>query len=130
MPTASSITALPQALQLIQGARTKDNLCARSRRSIRASLTSIPKAQCAEPDRHVLHLRHRLNLLNLRNPVTGDFVIPAPRAGATLIGNDITGPVRSVGGNPFIRQRNVVPAEFTQDQLHGELDGQSSRTTA
>ena len=64
-----------------------------------------------------------MNLLNLRNPVTGDFVIPAPRAGGPVIGNDITaGP--SVGGNPFVRQRNVVPAEFTQDQYTLKLDGQ------
>ena len=64
-----------------------------------------------------------MKLLNLRNPVTGDFVIPAPRAGGQVIGNDITaGP--SVGGNPFIRQRNVVPAEFTQDQYTLKLDGQ------
>ena len=55
--------------------------------------------------------------------MTGDFVIPAPRAGGTVIGNDIAaGP--SVGGNPFIRQRNVVPAEFTQDQYTLKLDGQ------
>lgn len=29
-----------------------------------------------------------------------------------------------MGGNPFIRQRNVVPAEFTQDQYTLKLDGQ------
>ena len=60
---------------------------------------------------------------NFRNPVTGDFVIPAPRAGGNVIGNDITAG-SSVGGNPFVRQRNVVPAEFTQDQYTVKVDGQ------
>ncbi len=64
-----------------------------------------------------------MNLLNLRNPVTGDFLIPAPRAGGAVIGNDINA-AGSTGGNPFIRQRNVVPAEFTQDQYTMKLDGQ------
>ena len=64
-------------------------------------------------------------LLNLRNPVTGDFVDSRSAGQRTLIGNDITaGP--SVGGNPFLRQRNVVPAEFTQDQYTAKLDGQLS----
>ena len=31
-----------------------------------------------------------------------------------------------MGGNPFVRQRNVVPAEFTQDQFTLKLDGQFS----
>ena len=47
----------------------------------------------------------------------------APRSSATLIGNDIAAG-SSVGGNPFLRQRNVVPAEFQQDQYTVKLDGQ------
>jgi hypothetical protein len=53
-----------------------------------------------------------INLLNLRNAVTGEYVLPAPRAGGTVVGIDIMAGT-SVGGNPFVRQRNVVPAEFT-----------------
>ncbi len=54
--------------------------------------------------------------------MTGDFVIPAPREGLPVIGQRLPG--RSVGGNPFVRQRNVVPAEFKQDQFTVKLDGQ------
>ncbi len=123
VPTASSITVLPQALQLIQGARTKENVLAAFAALNPSILQSIPKAQCASTADTACISDVALNILNLRNPVTGDFVIPAPRAGGQVIGNDITaGP--SVGGNPFIRQRNVVPAEFTQDQYTLKLDGQ------
>ncbi len=96
VPTASSITALPQALQLIQGARTKENVLAAFAALNPAILASIPKAQCSGADRHRRAFpTSRSNLLNLRNPVTGDFVIPAPRAGGTVIGNDITAGSRS-----------------------------------
>ena len=122
VPTASSITVLPQALQLIQGARTKENLLAAFSALNPSILQSIPKAQCAGPADTACISDIAVNLFNLRNPATGDFVIPAPRAGGQVIGHDITaGP--SVGGNPFIRQRNVVPAEFTQDQYTMKVDG-------
>ena len=125
VPTASSISALPQALQLIQGARTKENLLAAFAALNPSILNSIPKAHCASATDTACISDVALTILNLKNPVTGDFVIPAPRAGAPVIGTDITaGP--SVGGNPFTRQRNVVPAEFTQDQYTLKLDGQIS----
>jgi hypothetical protein len=125
VPTASSITALPRALQLIQGARTKENVLAAFAALNPSILQSIPKAQCSGPGDTACISDVAMNLLNLRNPVTGDFVIPAPRADAQLLGNDITaGGV--TGGNPFLRQRNVVPAEFTQDQYTLKLDGQAT----
>ncbi len=126
VPTASSISALPQALQLIQGARTKENLF-NAFSALNPSFTNSDSesATAPAPPTRACISDVAVALLNLRNPVTGDFVIPAPRANATLIGNDITaGP--SVGGNPFLRQRNVVPAEFTQDQYTAKLDGQLS----
>jgi hypothetical protein len=123
VPTANSITVLPQALQSIEGPRTKENVLAAFAALNPSILQSIPKAQCAGPADTACISDVALNLLNLQNPVTGDFVIPAPRAGGQIIGKDINaGP--SVGGNPFIRQRNVVPAEFTQDQYTLRLDGQ------
>jgi hypothetical protein len=125
VPTASSITVLPQALQLIQGARTKESVLAAFAAVNPQILQSIPKAQCSSPSDTACISDVAMNLLNLRNPVTGDYVVPAPRAGAPVIGNDITaGP--SVGGNPFMRQRNVVPAEFTQDQFTLKADGHVS----
>ncbi|HET9358106.1 MAG TPA: carboxypeptidase-like regulatory domain-containing protein [Vicinamibacterales bacterium] len=127
VPTASSISVLPQALQLIQGARTKENLLNAFAALNPNILQSIPKAQCSSPTDTACISDVALNLLNLRNPVTGDYVLPAPRAGATMVGNDInagSAPFVSVGGNPFVRQRNVVPAEFTQDQFTAKLDGE------
>ncbi len=125
VPTASSITVLPEALQLVQGPRTKENLLeafAALNPSIRQS---IPKAQCSGPADTACISDVALNLLNLRNPVTGDYMIPAPRAGGQVVGRDIAaGP--SVGGNPFVRQRNVVPAHFEQDQFAAKLDAQLS----
>lgn len=114
--TASSITVLPAALALITGERTRDNLF-NAFRSLNPGITaSIPNAAAISDV--------ALRLLNLRNPATGDFMIPAPRAGA-IIGNDI-GVASNVGGNPFIRQRNVFPAEFTQDQYTIKFDGRLS----
>src|SRR5687767_4250064 len=122
VPTASSITVLPQALQLIDGARTKENVLAAFAQLNPGILASIPKAQCNGPTDRACISDVALNLLNLRNPVTGDFVIAAPRAGGTVIGTDIAAG-GSAGGNPFVRQRNVVPAEFQQDQYTLKLDG-------
>jgi hypothetical protein len=115
VPTASSLTVLPQALQLITGARTKDSVHSAFAALNPAILQSIPNPNAISDV--------AMNLLNLRNPVTGDYVIPAPREGATLVGPDLTaGGVQ--GGNPFLRQRNVVPSEFTQDQVTGRVDGE------
>jgi hypothetical protein len=123
VPTASSITVLPQALQLIEGPRTKENLLSAFSALNPGILGSIPKPQCTGPTDTACISDVALNLFNLRNPVTGDYVIAAPRAGGAVVGRDTTAG-SSVGGNPFIRQRNVVPAEFTQDQYTVKLDGQ------
>lgn len=84
-------------------------------------------------------------LFNTINPVTGDFVIPSLRPGferllsssANVILLDPVNPAdfpnglplfdRIVelgvgGGNPLVRQRNVSPAEFKQDQFTTRLD--------
>ena len=123
--TASSITVLPAALRLISGARTKENLFAAFRQLNPGILASIPKAQCNPTVNNVVD-RNCISdvavaLLNIRNPATGDFLIPAPRAGSILgVDNNVAG---NNGGNPYIRQRNVFPAEFTQDQFTVRLDG-------
>lgn len=126
--TASSITVLPKALQLISGERTKENLFAAFSQLNGSILASIPKAQCNPTVNGVVDRACisdvAVKLLNLRNPATGDFLIPAPR-GTTSIGNDPNATGNN-GGNPFIRQRNVFPAEFTQDQFTVKLDGRLS----
>lgn len=117
VPTASSISVTPQALQLINGARTKENVFAAFSQLNPGITASIPNAAAISD----LAIR----LLNITNPATGDFFIPAPRAGGAVVGRDanVTG---NVGGNPYIRQRNVFPADFKQDQFTTRLDGRLS----
>jgi hypothetical protein len=117
VPTASSITVLPQALQLISGARTKDNLFAAFRQLNPGITASIPNASAISDI--------AVRLLNIQNPATGDFFIPAPRAGGVVVGRDAN-VAGNVGGNPFIRQRNVFPADFKQDQFTTRLDARVS----
>lgn len=113
VPTASSISVLPAALALISGDRTKQNLFDAFRALNPGITASIPNPNAIADV--------AVRLLNLRNPATGDFMIPSPRPGAT-IGNDAA-VAGSVGGNPYIRQRNVFPGEFQQDQFTIKLDG-------
>ena len=130
--TASSITVLPAALRLISGARTKENLWAAFSQLNPSILASIPKAQCNAPVNGVVDRACisdvAVALLNLRNPATGDFLIPAPRL-TDIFGTDL-GVTGNNGGNPYVRQRNVFPAEFEQDQFTIKLDGRlSSKNT-
>jgi hypothetical protein len=121
VPTASSQTVLPQALQLINGERTKQSIWAAFSQANPGIVASIPKADCVSPTDRACISDVALKILNLRNPVTGDYFIPAPRAGAALQGVDL-GVAGSVGGNPLLRQRNVEPSRFTQDQFTTKLD--------
>jgi hypothetical protein len=121
VPTATSITVLPQALQLVNGARTKESLLAAFAQLNPGILASIPKAQCLSAGDRACISDVALNLLNVKNPSTGDFIIPAPRTGGLVIGNDVAA-TGSVGGNPYIRQRNSFPATFKQDQFTTKLD--------
>jgi len=121
VPTASSLTVLPAALRLINGQRTKENLW-EAFRTLNPGITSaIPKAQCASATDTACISDVALALFNLRNPATGDFVISPPREGLASFGNDAT-----ANGNPLVRQRNVFPAEFQQDQYTFKLDAQVS----
>jgi hypothetical protein len=112
VPTASSITVLPEALRFITGERTAANLLA-------AFKQLNPNFPLTEAQISPIALK----LLNLKNPATGDFFVPSPRAGGERIGADTTVSPWT-GGNPLIRQRNVFPARFEQDQFTFKLDGQ------
>ncbi|HZH32892.1 MAG TPA: carboxypeptidase regulatory-like domain-containing protein [Pyrinomonadaceae bacterium] len=127
VPTASSQTVLPAALRLISGARTAENVvaafsalnpCVRNASNTPVSGFCLAPAQISPI---------ALNLLNVLNPITGDFLIPAPRAGLPTVFNDqpVAGTNATLfGGNPLVRQRNVFPAAFEQDQFTLKLDGQ------
>ena len=77
VPTASSITVLPRALQLISGERTKENLLAAFSQLNPGITASIPKAQCTSATDRACVSDVAVRLLNLKNPATGDYIIPA-----------------------------------------------------
>lgn len=113
VPTAQSTTVLPEALSLISGARTAANIAA-----------SFKQLNPAFPLTEAQISPIALNLLNVKNPATGDFLIPAPKPGGQRFNDQTISGI--VGGNPFLRQRNVFPAEFEQDQFTLKLDQQFS----
>ena len=135
VPTARSVTVLPTALRRITGGRTAENLAA----AFNAD-SGCTGSNCLTPaDISPVAVR----LLNLRNPVTGDFIVPAPRAGGRPVGVDRAGArafqfgSASAGGitsrtirenNPLVQQLNVVPSEFRQDQFTTRVDGRLSES--
>lgn len=133
VPTARSTTVLPLALRHISGERTAANLAA----AFNLENGCTPNVNClSAADISPVAVR----LFNLMNPVTGDFVIPAPRAGARLIGLDRAGARAFVFGfapgvvsrtlrenNPLVQQLNVQPSEFKQHQLTTRLDGRLTK---
>jgi hypothetical protein len=111
VPTASSRTVLPAALGLISGPRTAANVAS----AFRSLNSSFPLTAA---DISPVTLR----LLNIINPATGDYLIPSPRANAErLLRTDQT--VSGwTGGNPLVSQRNVLPAQFEQNQFTLRMD--------
>lgn len=113
VPTASSRALVPAALSLIQGARTPENIVAAFRQlNPTFNLTPSQISPLA------------IALLNTRNPVTGGFLIPG--APGAPMRNDprvnIGGPFGTIGGDPLVELRQVVPAEFQQYQGSARLD--------
>jgi hypothetical protein len=109
VPTASGRAVLPAALGLIDGERTANNIV--------AAFRSLNPAFNLRPDQ-ISPIS--LQLLNLRNPVTGGFVLPAPRGASA--GTDRVAAVGSfgaIGGDPLSEHRQVIPAEF--EQLQGSV---------
>jgi hypothetical protein len=132
VPTARSTTVLPLALTRINGARTAQALADAFNAENGCAGSNCLTAADISPT--------ALRLFNLMNPVTGDFVIPAPRAGARPVGIDRSGARAFLFGfapnvssrtlrenNPLVQQLNVVPSEFKQHQLSTRLDGRLSK---
>ncbi len=141
VPTARSTTVLPAALGFISGDRTAAALAdAFNRARPACSVTPLPANCLTTADISPVAVR----LFNLRNPVTGDYVIPAPRAGARAIGVDQTGAgsflfgtAAAIGGNgvrtrtllrenPLVAQTNVEPSTFRQNQFTLRMDANLS----
>jgi hypothetical protein len=129
--TARSFTVLPRALTLLSGERTATNVAAAFNQFNGCTVgTNCLTANDISPV--------ALRLLNLRNPVTGGFVIPVPNSSARLIGVDRAGArafqfgTVATGGvvsrtlqenNQLLQQLNVEPSKFKQNQLTLRLDG-------
>ena len=112
VPTASSRAVLPAALALIDGARTAENIVA-------AFSQLNPNFGLRPQDISPL----ALGILNTRNPITGDFLVPAPTGPG--VGNDRVvsiGSFTNAGGDPMRELRQVVPAQFEQKQASVRLD--------
>jgi hypothetical protein len=125
VPTAQSRTLLPLALRDITGDRTAANIVAAFSNPVnrQTGVAAFPltTAQISPI---------ALAILNVKNPVTGDYLIPAPRADAEVVlgtnGLPLGDPTASgnTGGVLWARQRNVSPASFKQDQFTAKIDQQ------
>lgn len=112
VPTASSRAVLPAALGLIEGERTAENIVA-AFRQLNPSFNLLPSQISPIA----------LALLNLRNPVTGGHVIPAPAGGPAGTDRRVAvGPFGTIGGDPLAEHRQVVPATFEQRQGSARAD--------
>ena len=124
VPTASSRALLPLALGDIQGERTAANIVAAFSASNPCRLNAAGVQTggfCLTPSQ-ISPIS--LALLNARNPVTQDFIIPAP-TGTAIAANDRTVTISGLGtfgGDPLIELRQVIPSEFKQHQLNLRSD--------
>ncbi len=153
VPTARSTSVLPFALSFLGDDRSPlaiANAFNQARDEFRisqglpavCSATPLPAGCMIASDVSGIAFR----LLNLRNPVTGGFIIPSPRTGGRIIGYDRTnrtaglittrpfqfglGPVTTRNlfeDNPLVQQLNVQPSEFKQHQFTTRLDGRLSK---
>lgn len=143
VPSASSRTVLPEFLRLAGSDRSAASIAA-AVNSLNPGLNLLPSEISPVA----------LSLLNLRNAVSGGFLIPAPGPNARFIGTDsgtgvagfptnitgnsvtvtflnaLTGTSRNVAtgtgnlGNRLFEERIVQPAEFRQDQFNFRTDWQ------
>jgi hypothetical protein len=124
VPTGSSRALVPAAFALIPGERTAENIVA-AFRQLNPNFRLTP--QQISP--------LALQILNTRNPKTGGFLIPS--ASGSSVRTDPTvnigNPYGSIGGDPLVELRQVVPSEFQQYQGSLRVDAQvsaSNRMTA
>src|SRR5688572_17763 len=149
VPTARSLSVTPLALTLLGADRSAQAIANafniardqfRSTQGLPAVCAATPAPAGCLTAADISPVA--VNLLNLRNPATGDFVFASPRANGRIIGVDranrtgglITTRAFQFGNapvtnralfedNPLIQQLNVRPSEFEQNQFTTRLDG-------
>ncbi|MGH9335456.1 MAG: carboxypeptidase regulatory-like domain-containing protein, partial [Vicinamibacteria bacterium] len=112
VPTARSRALIPAALRLISGPRTAENI-------VSAFQSLNPTFNLGPGDISPVALA----ILNTQNPITGDFLIPG--ASGDIVSNDRVvsiGQYGNIGGDPLVEHRQIVPAEFQQDQVASKVD--------
>lgn len=164
VPTAQSFVTLPEALLFITDRSNPENVRQAFDRGVRlggnargpySQPSCIRDLSAFRNTRDISDVFGRVcidptsigfRLLNLRNPISGDFFIPTVRANAERLfidprihglnqaqlaalglpnGIPQTDTAVSTGlnsGLPLVRQRNAAPAEFEQDQFTIRLD--------
>jgi Carboxypeptidase regulatory-like domain len=153
VPTARSTSVTPLALTLLGADRSAQAIAsafnlARDQFRISQKLAAVcagnpvPAGCLTAADISPVAVQ----LLNLRNPATGDFIWAAPRAGGRIIAFDRanrtpaglittrafqfgTAPVTNRAlfeDNPLVQQLNVRPSEFEQHQFTTRLDSRLS----
>lgn len=113
VPTGSSISDLPLFLDFLSD-RSASGVTTGALAAINAARNACGLAPVASP---ATVAPVAANLFALRNPATGDFVIPAPRFSGGCPLNDAGNPNLDGAGNPIVRVRQVWPSEFQQDQF-------------
>ena len=156
VPTARSTSVTPLALTLLGADRSAQAIATafnQARDQFRQSQPTPLPALCAATPLPAGCLTGAdiapvaVQLLNLRNPVTGDFIWAAPRAGGRILPFDRanrtsagaittrafqfgTAPVtirNLFEDNPLVQQLNVRPSEFEQHQFTTRLDGRLTK---
>ena len=154
VPTARSLSVTPLALRFLGADRSAAaiaNAFNQARDTFRLSQgltavcagTPLPAGCLTAADISQV----AVDLLNLQNPATGDFILASPRATSETIGVDRanrtsaglittrafqfgTAPVTSRAlfeDNPLVQQLNVRPSEFEQHQFTTRLDGRLTK---
>ena len=143
VPTARSISVTPLALSLLGSDRSAAAI-ANAFNQVRpvCNVTPLPAGCLTAADISPV----AVNLLNLKNPATGNFIFAPPRTN-NVIGVDRsnrtstgalttrafqfgTAPVTNRAlfeDNPLVQELNVRPSEFEQHQFTTRLDGRLSK---
>ena len=154
VPTARSTSVTPLALTMLGSDRSAQAIATafnQARDQFRISQQQAPLCAATPLPAGCLTANDiapvAVKLLNLRNPVTGDFIWAAPRLGGRILPFDRTN--RNAAGaiitrafqfgnapvttrqlfedNPLVQQLSVRPSEFEQQQFTTRLDGRLSK---